>query len=81
MEYLFTVENIFLITYRGLVVTSGPKNRIVRIGDRIQLILPDKSVIQTKIKGLEFHENWAALLEKGLRKEDVPIGTEVWLLD
>lgn len=81
MEYLFTVEDIFLISDREIVVTSGPKNKLVRVGDRLQLIRRDKSTIETTMKGIQFHENWAVLLGNDLTKEDVPIGTEVWRLD
>ena len=79
MEYLFTVENVFWISDRGVVVISGLRTKIARIGDRLQLIRPDKSTIETKIRGLEFLENWGVLLGDELKKEDVPIGTEVWL--
>ena len=81
MEYLFAVESTFLVPDSGLVLASGLKVKPVKPGDHIRIILPDKSIIETKIKGVLFLEDWAILIEKSLKKEDVPIGSEVWLYD
>ena len=81
MEYLFTVENTFMITGRGLIITAGPRNKTILTGNRIKLILPDNSEIETKIRGIDFWENFSILIGEELQKKDVPIGTEVWLLD
>lgn len=79
MEHLFAVEHTFLIPDRGLVLTSGLRDKWAKPVDHIQLILPDKSIVKTKITGIMFDEKWAILVEKEGKKEDVPIGTEVWL--
>jgi hypothetical protein len=81
MEYLFTVENTFMVTGRGLILTAGLRNKIIQTGNRIKLILPDKSEIETKIRGIDFWENFSILIGEDLQKKDVPIGTEVWLCD
>jgi hypothetical protein len=77
--FLFTVNNTFIITGRGLLLTPGPGNKTAKIGSKIKLIRPDKSIIETRIKGIIFEGNHDILIGAGLKKEDVPIGTEVWL--
>lgn len=56
-----------------------------RIGDRIVLHGPDGSAIDTQIDGLEFPcpnpRGELVLHLKGLTKEDVPVGTEIWSSD
>jgi hypothetical protein len=79
MVYLFTVENIFMVTGGGLIITSGPRNKNIKVGNRIILILPNKAKIETKIRGIDFWENFSILIGEELQKKDVPIGTEVWL--
>lgn len=79
MEYLFTVENTFMVTGRGLILTSGPRNKSIKVGNRIILILSNKAKIETKTRGIDFWENFSILIGEELQKKDVPIGTEVWL--
>lgn len=73
---LFIVDNTFLIPGRGLILTPGPGKKPANLGDKIKLIRPDKSVIETIIIGMSFNDNRDILVEKEL---NVPIGTEVWL--
>lgn len=40
---------------------------------------PDGSTIITAIKGISFNLNRDILVDSNLTKEDVPIGSEVWL--
>ncbi len=53
-----------------------------RVGDRIALRRPDGSSIDTQIGGLELLDpdprRDVVIMLKGLAKEDVPVGTEVW---
>ncbi len=86
---LFTVEDTFLIQGRGLVPIPGivPQGEeVFRAGDPIRLKRPDGSTVDWQIGSLELlfgglprHD--VVVLLKGLSKEDVPIGTEVWSID
>src|SRR5258706_13213259 len=79
--YLFTVEDTFWITGRGLVLTPGFGNKPIRVGTGIRLIRPDQSVLLTTIRGVTFQGEHPILIAEELKKEDVPIGTEVWLAE
>jgi hypothetical protein len=86
---LFTVEDIWTIRGRGIVISPGlvPQgDERFRLGDRLELHRPDGSVIVTKIEGWDlFHRGpngeIEVLLEKSITKDQVPIGTEVWSVD
>ena len=77
--FLFKVEQAFMITGRGLVLTSGLGDKIVATGSKLKLVRPDKSVLETTITGVTFGEKRDILIGSNIKKEDVPIGTEVWL--
>jgi hypothetical protein len=77
---LFKVEETFLLTRIGLVLTPGPANNTAKISAKIRLIRPDKTIIDTKISGINFQTN-NIVIKDNLKKEDVPIGTEVWLIE
>jgi hypothetical protein len=77
--YLFTVEATFVITDRGVVLYPGFENNSATLGSPIRLIRPDQSIIETQIRGVSFSENHDILIGEKIKKEDVPIGTEVWL--
>ena len=79
MEYLFTVENTCMVSGRGLILTSGPRNKNIKVGNSIILILPNNTKIESKIRGIDFWKNFSILIGEELQKKDVPIGTEVWL--
>jgi hypothetical protein len=78
---LFIVEDIFWITGRGVVLLPGLGPKFLRVGTAIRLIRPDGSTIDTKIRGIGFNEYHDILIGEGIRKEDVPKGTEVWSID
>lgn len=83
---LCIVEDTFTIAGRGLtfipgIVPAGDER--FYIGDPILLKRPDGSSIQTSIAGIGLvggagHAADVPVLLRGLTKEDVPIGTEVW---
>ncbi len=86
---LFVVEDTFSIKGQGLVPIPGiipAGDERFRVGDRIVLRRPDGSSLEWSIDGLPLihtpvpHEDVVILL-KGLSKEEVPIGTEVWSVD
>jgi len=95
MTYLFSVEDRFSIEGRGTVLAPGiPRNRdlpIVRDGARIQLRKPDLTIVDTFIKAIEMiryrpdvpaeKRTTPILLPKDFHNHDVPIGTEVYLVD
>jgi hypothetical protein len=89
---LCSVEFTFVLEGRGLVILPGipypsDKMRSVRVGEAIVLIKPDGSEIRTNIGSIEsIYRNPPAdhapfLATASLTKEDVPLGTEVWLCD
>lgn len=78
---LFIVEKVFFITNRGVVLSPGLRKKVVRVGSPVRLIRPDKSTLDTKICGITFNEFHDILLVPEVRKEDVPVGTEVWLIE
>lgn len=83
---LFTVEDVFAIRSRGLVLVPGitlrPGERF-RPGDPIVLHRPDGSRVEAEIGELECLSGRPGSLEihvllRTLSKDDVPIGIEVW---
>ncbi len=79
--YLFTVTQTFNITSRGLILLPGLGDHIVRVGSSIRLVRPDKTELFTKIKGITFEGTRDILIEEHISKNEVPIGTEVWLVE
>jgi|GEM_PF-1075200 len=84
---LVTVEHVFEIRHRGLVLVPGivpVGEERFKIGDPIVLRKPDGSSIETKIGGLELFTTPPnprydfPIMIAGMTKDDVPIGTEVW---
>ena len=88
---LFVVEDTFYIKGRGLVPVPGivPEGEErFRVGDPIMLKRPDGSCLETTIGGIEMisctpprPKTDVVILLKGLNKEDVPVGSEVWSVD
>jgi translation elongation factor EF-Tu-like GTPase len=86
---LFTVEDTFTVRGRGLVFVPGivPQgDERFKVGDPIVLRLPGGKSTLSNIGAIEFltgakSRTDVVLLFKELRKEDVPIGTEVWSVD
>jgi hypothetical protein len=81
--FLFKVEDRFVISDKGLVLTPGLGNKVkfVESGSKIRLIRPDKSEVMTSIKGISFEGNHDILIPLTITKDEVPIGTEVWTID
>lgn len=80
MRYLFTVEKTFTIADRGIMLVAAPNDKPFKPGNKIKLVLPGKTEIETQIVAVVF-ETRDIIIDKNIRKEDVPIGTEVWLYD
>lgn len=82
-RFLFNVEDRFVISDQGLVLAPGlgDKVKFVKTGTGIRLIRPDKSEITTSIKGITFGGNHDILIPLTVKKEDVPIGTQVWTIE
>ena len=91
-KYLFTVKIApFPIANRGLVVESNRSSiewlSSMRIGSSLMLLRNGMPPLATNVKGTETlnHANpehpLCILLDGNLDRADVPIGTEVWLVD
>jgi hypothetical protein len=95
MVHLFNVSDRFRIEGRGCVLVPGwptgagsPKGRV---GDRIKLRLPGGQEIDTRVEAFELINyrnkpdprdmSVPILLPSELKKEDVPVGTEVHLIE
>jgi hypothetical protein len=77
--FLFKVQDKFLITGHGLILVPGLGDKKATVGDPIKIIKPDQTYIETTIRGIGFNEFRDILVGKELTKDDVPIGSEVWL--
>lgn len=90
MKFLLKVEDVFDISGRGWVIAPAIPNDLgveVRVKDRIQLRTPDERILETHIASFSSERPMGGgprftniELPRDLTKEDVPIGTEVWLL-
>ena len=85
-QFLSKVEDTFLITDRGLIIVPGiPRNEKgwkLSDGEPLELRRPDGTSLQTTIAAIELGGRGkftAILLPRELTKDDVPIGTEVWV--
>jgi hypothetical protein len=89
---LFTVEHAFHVAGRGCVIAPGPSIEpgasVVKRGDAIRLKLPAGQVIETVVAGFELIKRIVRpevltaplFLPKELTKDQVPIGTQVFLV-
>lgn len=91
MTLLFKVGDVFDIQGRGCVLVPITDPTLeVRPGDQIQLRTPTDRIVDTHIASVEFLHGkkpdggrfcrTAIMLPREFSKEDIPIGTEVWLL-
>jgi translation elongation factor EF-Tu-like GTPase len=90
MTLLFKVENVFGISGRGCAIVPAVSAGVdfgIRAKDEIQLRTPDGHVIDTHIASIELLKpqdgsacRMAIMLPRDLVPQDVPTGTEVWLL-
>lgn len=69
-----------MITGVGLVLMADARSTKISTWSRIKLIRPDKTTLETVITHIGF-ENGDIAVGKNLTKQDVPIGTEVWLIE
>ncbi len=83
MPLLFTVEDVFTIHHRGIILVPGiipAVSERFRVGDALRLRRPDGSEVETRIDSIELTSGKAAFpIVVRLAKSEVPIGTEVWL--
>jgi len=95
--YLFTVSEVFAPKNHGLVLMPGVSVHHgpgVRVGDTIELRRPDGQTLTSVIKGYEQPSpppilvnpsitdySVGIMLHAGLTENDVPAGTEVWLIE
>jgi hypothetical protein len=90
MKFLLKVEDVFDISGRGWVIAPAiPDDLKVKVGikDQIRLRTPDERILETHIASFSFGRPVGGgrclmniELPRDLAKQDVPIGTEVWLL-
>lgn len=93
-KYLFTVEWVSHIPTRGILLTPGvtvDDYRNLEVGNTLELRRPDGTTLDTHIAGFyRFTKTARAqrqtatrdlLLPQDIRADDVPRGTEVWLVD
>jgi hypothetical protein len=87
---LFVVDGTFTVFGRGIGLLPGvPKDELgprVTPGMTIELHRPDGTVLATTIRAVEWFQTPPAPsaplhMPPEIRKEDVPVGTEVWLDD
>jgi translation elongation factor EF-Tu-like GTPase len=90
LVFLSTVEDTFSISGRGCVVVPAvPRSSLdfrLRAQDPIQLRTPDGRVLDTYVAGIEMIcgpkvvDPIAFLLPENVTQQDVPKGTEIWLI-
>jgi len=88
MKHKFlTIEDTFLVTGRGLIVVPGPlENEYSGPTElNVELKKPNGSVSSAVLLLQHFFQTpppkeyrWGCVL-KGVSKEEVPVGTEVWV--
>ncbi len=88
---LFTIDDVFEITGRGIVVTGELELNSLscKIGKAVVLVQLNGQELKTEISGIEhlkpidvenFNWNKLGIMFKDVgKKEDVPIGTKVFL--
>ena len=90
MKLLLKVEDVFDICGRGCVMVPAIPEGLdfrVRAKDQIELRTPDQRVFQTHIASIELAKpkdgspcRMVIMLPRDFVKQDIPIGTEVWIL-
>ena len=92
-KYLFTIESVWTITGRGLILGPGVgADEAMRIprGAKIELRRPDGTDLVTEIDAIEYppslrwlevpeNPRYGVIVRGEIKKSDVPIGTEVYL--
>lgn len=85
-QKLFTVEDRFKITGRGVVITGAQREDLpqIKLGVSVILITPDGTEISAEVAGVEDFRTVSGhkgigILINNLTKEAVPVGTEIFL--
>ncbi len=75
------VEDIFQVSGRGVILCLSVKAKEfnLSIGTKIKIVKSDRNVLTTKICGIIWQSQKDILIEEEIKKEDVPLGSEVWL--
>ena len=86
--FLFTVEDVFEISGRGVIPTPGVPISIqgIRNGLTVELRRPDGTKLETVVADIVMvspydPERPIPIGLRGITKQDVPIGTEIWMGD
>jgi hypothetical protein len=81
IKLIGTVEDVFQITGRGalLCLSLGTEEFDWSIGTKIKIIKSDGEILKTKICGRNWQRSQDILIEKKIKKEEVPIGSKVLL--
>lgn len=87
MRHQFKVVDTFSLENFGLVVVADAKSKEVNVivDEMIEVVRPDGSSFKTKVAGIQMispydpERRFSFSLPKGIRKEDIPIGTEIWI--
>jgi hypothetical protein len=90
MLLLSTVEDVFQLSGRNSVIivpgipTRGEQKWKIKIGELLKLEAPDGIIRHTVVGGIEMGGRKdlgfiAILLGPGLTKQEVPVGTKVWI--
>jgi translation elongation factor EF-Tu-like GTPase len=89
MTFLFKIEEVFEISGRGCVIVPAVADGAdfkIRARDAIQLRTPEGGTLNTHVGSVEFLKpsvgtcRMAILLPTDVQKQDVPKGTDVWLM-
>lgn len=89
-KLILTVEDTFSILGRGLVIVAHKTESFVdfKIGDSIKVENPDQTLLETKIKGIEFLcrpkfrvETIAFSIESEINEDQVQKNADIWLLE
>ena len=91
MKFLFKVEDVFQIEGRGCVLIPGiphsfSKERSVKRGEAIEMRRPDGSTFRSTTWQIEMistrqQRDHTVIMIPDVPKADIPIGTEVWLVN
>jgi len=83
---LFKITDTFSLESFGLVVAVDAKSKDVNltVNENIEVVLPDGSSFKTKVAAIpmlcpyDSERPFSFSFPKDVKKEDIPIGTEVW---
>lgn len=88
-DNIITQHEIFVFKVReryqlsiGLVITAGTGECLHRVvpGDTLKLVCPDGTIINTKVYGITLNNRGDIILPEPLHKDQIPEGTDVWLV-